>query len=382
MLRIRLALILIIMVSLVLGGCWNYREIEQMSIVAGMAVDVDPTGDEYELTIEVLSIVGGQEIKPKSKVMTITGETIFDAVRNAIALTSRKLYWSHAKIIIFCENAARKGLVKVVDWYVRDAETRPDVNLIVAKGTAKDILHTAQQTDEILSFQLSEMIDSEKELSTSRSVEAWEFINDIASEGIHPMLPVIELVNSEGNPTARMEGSAVLKGDRLVGYLTGEETKYALFVKDKIEGGLLVETLEDKDENTRVALEIFKNKTSLTPRFIGNTIVMDISVKTTVGIDEIMGTMDVISEEGSRKLAAQAESDMKKNIEDVIKKVQKEFGSDIFGFGNTIYKNNPREWKRFRDDWDLHFPNVQVNVTCDIIIEGSALLKQPLYKAE
>lgn len=116
-----------------LSGCWNYSEIDDMSIVAGVAIDKNKADNNIQMTVEMVDTQGGlQDNQTGFKLMSLTGDTIFNIARSMISLTGRKLFWSHAKVIIISEELAREGLVKVIDWYSRDTETRADVFIFIS----------------------------------------------------------------------------------------------------------------------------------------------------------------------------------------------------------------------------------------------------------
>ncbi|NLI91550.1 MAG: hypothetical protein GX434_04895 [Peptococcaceae bacterium] len=152
-------LVLLILISLIfLNGCWNYREVDKLAIVAGVAVDKGTNG-QYEVTVEILQTSGGRDPKITSKTVTTEGNTMFDAVRNVISLSGKRLYWSHAKVIILSKEIAREGVTKIIDWYNRDSETRADVFIVISGGdSAKEIFSGQGTTEEIKSFVLEEMI--------------------------------------------------------------------------------------------------------------------------------------------------------------------------------------------------------------------------------
>lgn len=130
-------------------GCWNYREVDDINIVAGTAIDKG-IHKEYMISIEILESSIGKESPTTSKLIVAEGESIFDAVRNAIAISGKKLYWSHNKILILSKEVAQEGITEVIDWFLRDVETRSDVYILVSKGTsAKEILEKKQKDEKI-----------------------------------------------------------------------------------------------------------------------------------------------------------------------------------------------------------------------------------------
>jgi spore germination protein KC len=60
----------------------------------------------------------------------------------------------------------------------------------------------------------------------------------------------------------------------------------------------------------------------------------------------------------------------------VVKKVQGEFGSDIFGFGNMIYRKDPKLWKKLREDWSETFSGLSVEVSSKIEIVTTSWLEK------
>lgn len=104
-----------------------------MSIVSGVAIDKNEQDGKLQLTAELVDTqTGSNNTQQDFRMISMTVETMFEIVRNMISMTGTKLFWSHMKVIIFSEEIAREGLVKVVDWYSRDTETRSDVYICIS----------------------------------------------------------------------------------------------------------------------------------------------------------------------------------------------------------------------------------------------------------
>ena len=312
-------------------GCWNYREVDDVSIVAGVAID-QGVKEKYQITAEIVQISGGRDSKTTSKLLTMEGNSIFDAVRNGISLSGKKLYWSHAKVVIVSKKIAGEGMIKVTDWFIRDAETRLDVHLLISgEDSAKKNFEGKSTTEEVKSFELDDMLKNQKSFSKAPRVEIWEFANSLAGKGISAIASSINLNKENGTDVLQIMGTAVFKRDKLIGFIDGEETKDMLFVQDQIKGGLL--TVVENGGKVPVTLEIFKNKTKIEPIISGNNIEMSISTDTTVAIDEISGNENYIDDEGRKKLEQDTEKMLEDRIERFVKKIQSEYGADILGFG-------------------------------------------------
>jgi spore germination protein KC len=180
----------------------------------------------------------------------------------------------------------------------------------------------------------------------------------------------------------QIAGTAFFKHDKLAGFLSGEETKYLMFIKNKVKGGLLIEGTQENGVSTPVSLEIFKSKTQVKPIVDDKGIKVNLKVDATVAIAEIEGTENFIDGEGRKKLQQSAEKKLKKEIESLIKKMQSKYDVDIFGFGVKLRESEPEVWNQVSSNWEEVFKNVEVNVTTKIRIKNSALLSKPLKKGD
>lgn len=359
-------------------GCWNYKEVDEMAIVAGVAVDKGEN-DKYLVTAEILHISGGKDTKIESKTITASGETMFDAVRNQISLIGEKLYWGHAKVLIISSEIAAEGVSKVIDWYIRDSETRNEVYILVSQGSsAMEIFHGQKSTEEIKSFALEKMVKSQRKLSKAPIINVLQFDIALEGEGISPIAPVVNLISSEGKMFPQIMGTAIFKKDKLVGFLTGEETKDLLFIRNEIKGGVLVEGTKGNDIATPVSLEIFKSKTKVVPVVDAQGIGISLNIKTAVAIDEIGGTENFIEEKGRLMLEQSAEKSLKDQIEALVEKIQSQYKVDIFGFGARLREDNIGAWKDVGGNWEKTFEDLKVDVTAKVHIENSATHSKPI----
>lgn len=376
--RVFLLFIVIFFTAFFLSGCWNYREIDKISIVGGLAIDRSED-NKYLITVEVIDIKGGQEAKIMPKTITMTGNTLFDAIRNTISLSGKKLYWSHTKVLILSQFITKDDMVKILDWFNRDAEARADINILVSKEkTAKEILESKAIMNEVVSYGLDDMLSSESNLSKAPKIAINDFIIDIAGKGIEPIAPAIGLAKADNKVAPQIMGSVFFAKDKKSNFINGEETRDLLFVRDMIKGGVLVQEEKSKEESTKITLEIFKSKTNLKPVIKDDNVEMQINIETTVAIDEIMGIENYTDEEGRMKLIKDAEQNMNKKIKLFIQKVQSEYGNDVLGFGAKIREGIPKEWKKLEPEWKEKFKTLKVTVNTKFHIKNSGKLYKTL----
>ncbi len=355
-----------------LSGCWNYTEIDDMSIVAGVAIDKNEKENNLQLTVEMVDTQGEtQQSQASFKMISLTGNTMFDIVRNMISLVGKKLFWSHAKVIILGEEVARDGLIKVIDWYSRDTETRADVFLFVSsEKNARSILDLNSVTKTIISYELAQMMKDETFISTAPVVEIWDFIDKVETSGNEAVAPLIYINEENDQKSERVNGTAVFVKDRMVGKLDGEETKYTLFAKNKIKGGVL--KVENAQGIPTYSLEILSNRTKVRPKWVDGRIELQIHTVTHTGLDEAMSSKGLAGEESIQIIEKRASEALQQNILSVIRKVQRDYHADIFGFGEVIHEEMPKTWPKLKEDWSGEFTDLAVTVRSDIIIQSTA----------
>jgi spore germination protein KC len=369
-------LLLGILLVLPLGGCWNYRGINDTTIITGIAIDRDETGN-YRLTYEMVDLT--RDIKEngvRPKIVEAEGKTLFDATRNAKKRLVNRLYFSNTQaIVVNKEIAAEEGIFSLIDWFLRDAEFRETVSVVVSQQeTARDIL-LAEGIDEMLvAYEIKKILDKDQVITGStRDAQLYTVFNELRGEGISFTLPAIHNVMNNRKLTVEANGVAVFKEDKMVGFLTPTETAAFLFAVNEIRGGIipLSSTGEGPDD---ASLEISKNKTDISCSYANGQALAGIKTKTEVYLDELHVRENLIDEQAIKKIETAAEKKLKNEITGVIEKVQTEYDSDIFGFGNLIYKKDPGLWKTIRSDWDELFKSMDVRVQCEVSIKNTAAL--------
>ncbi|MTV50283.1 Ger(x)C family spore germination protein [Heliobacillus mobilis] len=364
-------------------GCWNFREIRDLAIVIGASFD--KKDDQIYLTVEVLSPKGGEQEQGATGSLGITpqlfegsGKTVFEAVRNMISKAGRKLYWSHARVFIVSEDVAKEGIIQIIDWINRDAEVRPQTWILVSKGQAAgDILRTQSKLFDTVSMQIDTLLRNQGNSGKLLGVTVGDFLEEMQKPGVGAVAPIIESVKDGREQIPQVKGSALFKGEKLVGFLDGEETMYLLFLRNQMKKGTLI-AVTAQQPKANVSLEIFRSHTTKTVRLVDDRPVVDIWVDCLSGIAEISEENDVISERGSQKLTERTNKELRNKITDTIKKVQNEYGTDVFGFGNLIYRERPDLWETIpKGGWAKVFPTVDTNVNVNIMMRGSAKLSEP-----
>ncbi len=361
------------------AGCWNYRELDDLAIVAGAAIDKEADG-KYTVTTEVVEVDGSNDTKSTSKLVSMQGKTILDAIRNGISVTGKKLYWSHCKVAILSKEVAEEGIAKVLDIFIRDAEIRDDVNVLYSRqDTAREIFEGQETTENIKSYAIDKILTNQTRLSKAPKMDLLDFSIELQTKGTSTIIPAVHLEDVKGSMIPRVAGAAIVKEDKMVGELGEEETKDVLFVRNEVKGGVLV---RDKEVglSAPITLEIFGNRTKVKPIVENGKLKFKVKIRTSVGIDEIQGNENFIDDTAVKRLEAGTSQETQKKVEDFIKKIQSEYGTDIFKFGEKLRQNKVNKWKSVSNNWEEAFRNSEVDVDVRVHIKNSATLYKTIKK--
>lgn len=149
----------------------------------------------------------------------------------------------------------------MIDWYNRDTETRSDVYVFVSKDkTAQEVINLNSSTETIMSYGLAQQMAIEQNVSTAPVVEIWDFIEKLETPGDCAIAPLIYIHEKNGQKNPRVSGTAIFRMDKMIGKLSGEETKFMLFIKDKIKGGVLTVNNEKEPPTSHLRSFLIKQK--------------------------------------------------------------------------------------------------------------------------
>lgn len=339
--------VFIISIGLTMSGCWDYQEINNVTNVAGIALD---KGEEkkFKLTFETIVFKPSADFNISVKLVETEGDTIFEGIRNAVAVAGKRLYIGHCKAIIFSEEIAKEGIKEHLDFFVRDHELRMTLLVFVAKGVeARETLKDTALIHQIASYELERLVrNDEKYSSLSNHKLLFEVMREILDEGISLTLPVVEIKQIEENKTFTMEGIFYFENDKLAGFIEPEEIKFYLILKGKLKGGIINVPLED-NPNQFIVYEIqgcqtdFEFKTGNNPLLITK-----VSIKTSIGSNPVILSRQFSVQDYQRML----ETWLNQELVRFFAKIKNQVKCDVCGFEKRFFQKYYQEWLKLSED--------------------------------
>jgi spore germination protein KC len=388
-----LLFILLVSIVLLLSSCWNRRELKDLSIVAAMGVDKVPKTNTFKVSFQIVNpgtvatgIVagGGSQIATPVTVYTATGKNLFEAIRKASQKVPRQLFFAHLQLVIIGESFAKQGIKDLFDFFERSHEIRLTTMLLIARGSdAEPIVRVLTPLEKIPANGIAGSLKmTSKVWSENVRVELDDVIKPLQGEGS----PVISGVKIAGNPQAgnkssnlgqtnvstRMDiaGIALFKNGRLKRWLNGDEARGTLWIRNEMKSTIV--DLDCKDKKDAVSIEIVRSYTKVKAIVQNGKPVFHIQIREEGNVSEVRCPLDLSKIEEIANLEKQLALKTKKEVMKAVKTVQSE-KSDIFGFGDTLNRENPKAWKKMKKEWSKTFAESKIDVKVDAFIRRSGM---------
>ncbi len=381
--RKKIVLALIIFHIFILSGCWDREELNTMGVAGALAVE-EKDGNK-ELAFEIYNPIreeeGGKE--ESVKFHRSSGVSFFDAIRNITMSYDKKIFFSHIKVIIVSEETAREGLLGFFDFWTRQHQPRLSTYILVAKDVSpSEVLSSREEMEDSYADYIMSLVKNSKNSGKTVSINILDFLKDFYGKEKQPIVGTIlmkeEKQLGEGNKTGNKlyaEGAAVFSGDKLIGFIDGQEARGLNFVTEKMDSGVVVSPSPDeKGENS---VEIINSESEYDVDFSGNDVRIKISIRILGALAETNAGVDTREPEIIKEIEKNNSQAVKLEVEHVIKKAQKELKTDIFGLGSSVHRQYPEKWASIKDQWNEFFLNAKIEVNVSTEIPRIGLINIP-----
>ncbi|NLW48711.1 MAG: Ger(x)C family spore germination protein [Firmicutes bacterium] len=378
--------ILIIAMTLIGSGCWSYRELETLGIVSGAGFDLGKDPEQVLLTVQVIKASKGkgggngslgdgqgQGSRPQPvAIVESNGATAFEAVRNAVSKFSRRLYWPHNQILIVGKEAAENGVKNYLNFGIRQTELRPTAWIMISPGKAGDLIRAPGEMGQIPAMEIKDMLQAQSATSEIGSFTFYDFIERLMSKTTAPLATQIRL-NKEGE--VELAGTAIFKGEKLVGFIGKKETRGLLWVIGKIKSGVVI--VKAPANKGKVSLGIIHAAGKIQAETKNDSVKITVKVNVQSGLGEQTGDLDTSKPEVIKSLARREATVIRNEINAAFKKAQ-ELNADIFGFGEAVHRADFKAWKKLEPRWDEIFPKLKVKLIVKTNISLNGLINKPI----
>ena len=384
-------IILSLILLLTLTGCWNYNELNDYSIISGVAID--KSEDRYEMSVLISNSPKSNSSESNSSESQVVvysgkGDSIFSALKQIGLISPSELYFGSFSVLVVSEEVAKEGINNAIDFFVRYPNSRKNFYVVLSKeAKAKDTLKIMTPLSSFPSQKITDNVKSTTELQGIISSKNFnDLLSTILTPGTELSLNCIEIVGDveEGSSKENIESSqpktytklgnlGIFKNDKLIDWADRDESLGINIINGAISEMFL--DVEYKDGYVVIDSTSFSSDVKV--KLKDEQPVIDISLSGEARIVEVEGDIDLENSKVIEEIQKKANKKIKKRAEQAID-LATQNKTDIFGFGKMFYQEYPKYFKKKEKEWNDNLDKIEININSDLMLKNKVSSKTSL----
>lgn len=369
------------------SGCWDNSEVNEIAIELAWGID-KARSEGKAIMISAQAIIptridGGQDGKggggQEKPFFVVSGEgkNTLDAVQQMQTKLSRQVFRGHRRVLVIGESMARQGIKEVFDTYTRDPSLKLRTDIFIVKGgTANDFLKTTYPLENISALGV---LGEYEQMGTPVEMGLLNFLHAATSEEACPAVPAIA-IGMDTKPEAqdnrnessnadgfRITGTGIFNKElKLIGYLNIEEGLALRWVTGKL--NKLTVPAEIPDEEGNVSIQLFDMNSKIQSSIRNGRLHIAVSLTGKGAIRENNTSLDLTQIHNISLVQNALDKQVVQTVSRTIAKVQEKYGTDVFGFSDTIKRKNFALWRSIRNNWEEEFREAEISIYSDLTV--------------
>jgi Ger(x)C family germination protein len=360
--------LLLFLLALISSGCWDRIEVEERAYVLGVAIDLpkqEKAKRKITFAMPLVREVGasntggggsGGENKVPLTTFDATASTIEEALLPIQNRMNRRLFFGHQKVLIISEESARLPIPPWLDFFERFSTIPRSILVAVSQGRASEALGTAPASEQLPPLYLDQLLMDSAQFGFGPHRNLNKLACYFESRASGFLLPLLK----KNKDNIQIDGSAVLKQNKLVGTLDKHETRGALWLTGEVGGGTIV--LARGQGLNKLSFEINDARCKMEPQYNRNGITFRAKVTVEGSIEEYFGSRNVMNPRILEQTEKEIARVIQGEIERAIARLQKELGTDALGLDMMVRKRNPKLWQTIENWNDYFVRNVKIEL--------------------
>lgn len=366
-----------------LTGCWDKVEIDRNAFVSVIGVDVgkdirnkealeaikpgEPFGERNLQRLNVtyafpdISKYTSQNPEISSdKYVKTPSYSMEDALSNAVSKSSRVLNLGHTELLLLSDELLQypDNVKEIVDFLSRSPHVNRTLYVAMTEGNVEDFFNFKIEMEKTLGTYLTGLMESSKRNASILPVNLSEFLVLLADNG-NAIIPAIKIDKDKNEML--IDGIAIIKGYKLVGTLSPQDTTAVEMLRGKLVSGKKV-IYKDK---IPIDFEIDGLKRKIKVSEDNGKLVFNINIDVEGRIKEYKVDRELFKDDTIEEIQKHFSNSLSEEGQKTARRVQREFDVDIFGFREYVAKFMPDTWERIGDQWEKAFKDAVINVNVD-----------------
>ena len=398
--------IILIILAVLLNGLSDARELNELSILSGIGIDVDEEGN-YIITTQVLNTQKASQSSGNNSsgssviVYETTSKSIHEALRDIIKKSPNKLYIAHLEVVLLSEEVAKENIKDTLDFFLRDHEESNNFMVVVSKeNKPQEILKQLSATNSDPCKTIFESIKSTCEYEGSTvDYLLYDILEMILNDKKELVLASISLdeendeekaiqtlANSDKNEkqsssdeniasknTFIVTELAYFKDGKFKGYLSKDDAIIYNLLCSKLKKCVL-SVNEDEDLLT---FDIIKASSNLKPIYENGKYKIKIDVNINATISEEGEDVRKSNNNKFKEYTKEAQNSIKNDINTMLEKCEYKYKTDILGLNNLIYKKCNSSYNKLNNiNFEKYssYASFDINVKINFLLEGGNMI--------
>lgn len=387
-------LIILIPLIFIFTGCTDYKELNDIAIITGLAIDIED--NDYKTSVLISNSQKANESNKEGDAGTIvfngTGKSISEALKNIDTKIPKQLYFGHLAVVIISEDVAKKGIDNISDYLFRNPETTKQFYLIMTKkdNKAASVLKILSPLEEFPSQNIKLNIENANERTAISAAMTYnKFIESYIKKGVEPYLPTLKIYGNikqassskslesiKPKATVALSEIALFRNSKFIGYTTDDESRGINLINGNIKE-MIVSTKCSKKNNIVTAISDIEIKKEI--KFKNGKPLYNLNIDAQGDIQEVNCDINLYNEFEIDLITNEVKEKINKLIKKGFERSQK-YETDIFGYGNLLYKKNPKYYKKITN-WNKEFSNIKINTNIKLNLKTKGSIKQSIKAA-
>lgn len=373
-----LVFLVLSILSASLCGCQGV-EVEQTAIAIGTAADWHD-GD-YIFSVQLAKVVIQEQTSsqegPQFVVLNERGQTLTEAARRLTLTVPRLPLWFNASTLLIGENLAQHGVSDIVDFLSRNPNIRENALLVMTRGaTPQEVYQVDTPLENFSAVAIRRILETqESQAGIYVPVTLADFLYNLATPGIDPVLPQVRIISDHGKKLLKIEGTAVFRGPEWVGELNETESRGFRFLSSELIRGGLIVIPAPGDENRCVTIEIISSQAAMQPVWNEGELHMMVQVTADGNFYDQTSSKPLLNLETFRHMEELSADQIEEEMKQAIHKAQN-YQADIFGWGRLLEINYPHIWSQVKQDWPEIFSGMKVDIQVNFELRRTYLNDQ------
>lgn len=364
-------LLSLLILPLLLTGCFDYHDINKVTFPTSIIFDVDDLGQEivYLDCIKPYRSTNDSSDKGRRIIYKGVGKTALEALNDINRASSFKLDYTQTRAYIFTEKASRKGIKKFLDLINNNSEFSMKPSAFVYYGDVEELLKTVSTDEEYLGLFLNDLVGKEKYNPRAVKSNINYYLSNILMGSNTALLTSISLEDNAIDKKIQIQGSSIFKDNVLVEKIDIENSLiYNIMMGNAKSGTLEISNPESKENFITLQILDSSMKDKLEFQDGKYKLIKDVNVE--VSVSEIQGEL-IVDANALDYIKVNEEAYISGYAEYLFNKYKKQ-NLDIFDIDRLAEMYYPNE----NIDNPLSVTEVEVNTK--LIIKGTGVVKDSL----